>query len=151
MIFITREELNAYTELKSSVQEIEEQIQRVYESTNRPDNIGGYVSARPAANPTEKKALRIIELREELDRRTEELEELQYRIELFSLEVDNPLIGCLIRLHYIRGLSWRNVGKTIYGDPRRGDACRVATNRYLDALSQKEDEELPASPDSCIQ
>jgi len=128
---ITKEDLRLYLYRKQMIKILEQELETVYESSPAPKEVqGGKSSVRNPSDPTAMKARIHGEMEEKLLQKKAELEEMTRRIERFTAEIDDQIIGPIIRWHYIRGLSWAQTCMKVYGYPD-GDVCRKAVIRYF--------------------
>lgn len=128
---ITIEDLRAYAAMKAAVKALEEELETVYNSSPAPkDVIAGKASVRTPSDPTAMKARIAGELQDRIQQKKAEMEVKLHQIEQFSADVDDPIIGSIIRWHYIRGLSWSQTCFKVYGYPDQ-DTCRKAVKRYF--------------------
>lgn len=109
---MTKEELRAYRQKKLEADQIEQMIARLESEMYSPTSVKLDTMPRAASTrgsgPTERLALRHIEL---VDRYRDKLEELradQLRIEK-AIEILEPTERMLIRYRYIEGLTWEVV------------------------------------------
>ena len=129
---VTLEDLRKYLDRKAMVKVLREDIQREYLSSPAPKEVqGGKSSVRTPSNPTEQKAMRIVELRQRLEQLLGILEEQTLRVERFTLEIDDELVAAAIRLHFLRGYSWSRTSIKIYGTDAYKDTVRMAVVRYM--------------------
>lgn len=129
---MTIEDLKAYQDMKRTVRELEERLQMVYEASPKPnENPGGRSSVRTSSDPTAAKANNAIEIQAELEAVLAKLRKKTNEVIQFSLCIEDPEVGAIIRLHYIDGLSWKQAGLRLYGDTDAGDLCRMRIKRFF--------------------
>lgn len=128
---ITKEDLRLYLSRKHKLKVLEEELKAIYESSPKPKEVqGGKSSVRTPSDPTADKARRAGEMRDRIQRQAQELEDMTAAIEDFSTQIDDPIVGAIIRWHYIRGYSWAQTCMKVYGHPN-GQAVRMAVNRWF--------------------
>lgn len=128
---ITKEDLRLYLYRKQMVKILEQELEGIYVSSPAPKEVqGGKSSVRNPSDPTAMKVRIHGEMEDQLLRKKEELEDMTRRIEQFTAEIDDQIIGPIIRWHYIRGLSWAQTCMKVYGYPD-GDVCRKAVIRWF--------------------
>ena len=132
---ITREDLQNYMSLKAAIRGLQEEINTTYEASPSPPDVrGGRVSVSSPGDPTRVKAMKIISLRERLQKKLTEYEAMTERIDAWIETIEEPEIAQIIRLHYIQGYSWSRTCMVMYGYQDR-DYCRKMISRYFKMLS----------------
>ena len=120
--------------LNSQIDELQEQAESLggwpegdrVQSSHDPDKIGAVVA-------------RLSDLMQErLDVITEATERMN-EIEILLRSLDRPEYGLVLQYHYIRGMTWEQVGREMHYDPRW---LRELRNRALRALDERIDHEL---------
>ena len=117
---MTKEKLEEYYSIASRMQAIEVEIRELYTPSlgGNGNSIGaGRASVMTAGNPTERTAMRITALREQLERERLELLDLAEEIEEWLASVTDPEIEAIVRWHYILRLNWRETNLRVYGYP----------------------------------
>ena len=128
---VTKEDLRLYLYRKQMIKILEQELEGVYVSSPGPKEVQGGKSSVPnPSDPTAMKARIHSEMEDRLLAKKAELEEMTQRIERFTAEIDDQIIGPIISWHYIRGLSWAQTCMKVYGYPD-GDVCRKAVIRYF--------------------
>lgn len=56
---------------------------------------------------------------------------LLLEIETFLAEIDDARARRVIELHYIKGRTWRDVARTVYGSPLYESAARKFAERFI--------------------
>lgn len=129
---MTIEELRKYQKTKQIIKALEAELQTVYYGSPKPsDNPGGKSSVRTSSDPTAVKAQKAIQIKSELETSLEELQRQADAIIEFSLHVEDPEIGSIIRLHYINGCTWEQTCATLYGYRDRW-YCHKKIRRYFE-------------------
>lgn len=144
MDVITQEDLREYQKIKQRIRVLEEEINAVYLASPKPkEAMAGRASVRTPSDPTQLKAFRVIDLREKLEEQLEDLRAQEYRIIQFTLNIPDAEIGSMIRLHYVRGYTWEETTRLLYGYPDRS-YCYVRIKRYFERTRQNDNEETDA-------
>lgn len=129
---VTFEDLRKYRERKEWARILREDIEANYLSSPAPAEVkGGKSSVHTPGDPTKNKAMRAVEMKQRLEKLMLILEEQTARIERFTAEIEDQLVGAAIRYHYIRGLSWGRTSIKIYGTDLYKDSIRMAVVRYM--------------------
>lgn len=133
MEHVTLEDLRKYRERKEMVRILREDIRAHYLSSPAPAEVkGGRSSVHTPSDPTKTKALQIVEMKDRLEKLLAILEEQTERIERYSVQIDDQIIGAAIRYHFIRGLSWGRTSIKMYGSDAHKDAIRKAVTQYVE-------------------
>lgn len=64
-------------------------------------------------------------------RREAKARALLLEIETFLAEIDDARARRVIELHYIKGRTWREVARTVYGSPLYESAARKFAERFI--------------------
>ena len=128
---MTIEDLREYQKTKQTIKALEAELSAVYVESPKPnDNPGGKSSVRSASDPTAVKAQKAIQIREKLEEVLSDFQRRADEIIDFSLHVEDPEIGSIIRLHYINGCTWEQTCITLYGYRDRW-YCHRKIRRYF--------------------
>ena len=128
---MTIEDLRDYQKTKQTIKALEAELRSVYVESPKPsDNPGGKASVRTASDPTAVKAQKAIQIREKLEEVLADLQRRADEIIDFSLHVEDPEVGSIIRLHYINGCTWEQTCITLYGYRDRW-YCHRKIRRYF--------------------
>ena len=128
---MTIEDLRQYQKTKQTIKTLESELRAVYaESPKQNENPGGRSSVRSSSDPTAFKAQKAIQIREKLEQALADLQRRTDEIIDFSLHVDDPEVGSIIRLHYINGCTWEQTCLTLYGYRDRW-YCHRKIRRYF--------------------
>lgn len=100
--------------LTSNIDAISEEIDTLYIPVRSP--IGNNHSSEPG-NPTERSAMRIIQLKEMLEADKQKQIELLEQIEHWLRTVKESEIVSIIRWHYILHYNWKLTNMKVYGYP----------------------------------
>ena len=136
---VTLEDLRQYLKLKDEIKALRAEREAVYVSRPAPSEVkGGRSSVHVPSDPTAAKARRAGELAERLERIAAELEAETERIEEWTLALDDQRVGSAIRMHYIHGINWARVARTVYGYSDK-DVCRKEVKRYMERRQHKDE------------
>lgn len=128
---MTIEDLREYQKTKQTIKALEAELNAVYVESPKPnDNPGGKSSVRSASDPTAVKAQKAIQIREKLENVLADFQRRADEIIDFSLHVEDPEVGSIIRLHYINGCTWEQTCVTLYGYRDRW-YCHRKIRRYF--------------------
>lgn len=128
---MTIEDLREYQKTKQTIKALEAELSAVYVESPKPnDNPGGKSSVRSASDPTAVKAQKAIQIREKLEEVLSDFQRRADEIIDFSLHVEDPEVGSIIRLHYINGCTWEQTCVTLYGYRDRW-YCHRKIRRYF--------------------
>lgn len=106
-------DLKEYQEIKGKIRNLKMEIQSLsYPLSSAPMVGDGSFSSMPG-NPTEKTALKLAEKRDELNDMKDRLIDLSEEIWQWLEGLDDVKVASMIRLHYLRGLTWKATGKTL--------------------------------------
>lgn len=141
MEYVTLEDLRKYRERKEMVRILREDIRMNYLSSPSPAEVkGGRSSVHTPSDPTKNKAMRIVEIRERLEKLLAILEKQTETIERYSAQIDDQIVGAAIRYHFIRGLSWGRTSIKLYGTDAHKDAIRKAVTQYVEENNYVDEE-----------
>lgn len=128
---MTLETLNKYRWIHTNIDAIQQEIDDLYNPVRSPNGreMVGSFGSNPS-NPTEQHAFRVIELREKLEKRSEELQSLSEEIEQWLMEIEDAELESIIRWHFILSLSWKATSVRVYGYPN-ADRARKKVERFL--------------------
>jgi len=128
---MTIDDLRTYQKTKQAIKALEGELRATYAESPKPnENPGGKSSVRSASDPTAVKAQKAIQIREKLEAMLAEQRKRAKDITEFSLHVEDPEVGCIIRLHYIGGYTWEQTCVTLYGYRDRW-YCHRKIRRYF--------------------
>lgn len=119
--------------LTSNIDAISEEIDTLYIPVRSP--VGNSHGSEPS-NPTERSALRIIQLKEMLEADKQKQIELLEEIEHWLQTVKESEIVSIIRWHYILHYNWKMTNMKVYGYPDYHYARRQV-HRYFEKEMQK--------------
>jgi hypothetical protein len=114
---MTIEKLEKYYGISSNIEAIDEEIRTLYNPVSSPNGKQGTGGSNTPSNPTERSAMRIVQLKELLECQRQELYELVEEIERWLTTVEDTEIVSIIRWHYLLKLNWRQTNLKVYGYP----------------------------------
>ena len=132
---MTIETLEQYYGIASNIDAIEQEINTLYNPISSPNGHRDEVRNLTPSNPTERNALRIIQLREQCESERERMYALLEEIESWLLTVNDTEIVSIIRWKYLLRLDWKRVNMKVYGYPSY-DYSRKRLRRYFEKLSE---------------
>lgn len=135
---MTIEQLEQYYGLSSYIDAIEAEISQLYNTVHSP--IGNGAHSTEPGNPTERTALRIIKLRDQLEAEKERLISMQQEIDDWLETVEDAEIAGIIKWHYIMRCNWKVTNRKVYGYPDYYYS-RKRVIRYFEKLSKLSKEE----------
>lgn len=123
-----RDALEQYATSLKLVHLLEEEIEDI--RLRSPAMTGEPIGNREPGNPTERKALKTVELIAMLEKEKAELTSLRLEVEHLMQTVEDPEVKAIIRLHYFQRKTWRQTCIIMYGyaDPQYP---RKRVTRYL--------------------
>lgn len=130
---ITLEELKNYRKLSNEYKLLCMMRNSMYSRIHSPDFDGvqgGRKSAGDVSDPTGKAVQLIAEYDEKIKQKNNDLLRLGEKVARFIKDIDDPLIGQMIVLHYIEGKDWGKVCRSIYGY-HNYQTCRKRVFRYF--------------------
>ena len=136
------EKLKYYSGIAANIEALKEEIETLYEPVSSPNGHTGEGHSSTPGAPTERAAMRIIQLKEMLAEQMEKMLSLREEIETWLITVEDPEIQAIVRWRYLnltrRGIprTWNDVNLKVYrySDP---DYSRKKLDRYL----EREDKE----------
>lgn len=100
---VTREDLENYQSLELLVQDLDDEIESMYDTRKSPSyNKTGATSSKSPGSPTER-ALRRIQY---LESKRDELVQKQDEVINFVDTISDYLVRAIVRDHYLSGLTW---------------------------------------------
>lgn len=118
---MTQKELEQYYTISARIDAIDQEIRELYApqmaTTGAPRVDAGKASVHTAGSAVERNALRVIALREQLEREREELYALAERIENWLDTIEDAEIEAIVRWHYLLRCNWRVTNLKVYGYP----------------------------------
>lgn len=132
---MTIEKLEQYYGIASNIEAIDQQIRTMYNSYSSPLGNTSEIHSSTPGNPTERDALRIIQLKDNLEEERERLQNLAEEIEEWLTTVPDMELVSIIRWHYLLRLDWKRTNIKVYGYPSY-DYSRKKISRYFSNLSE---------------
>lgn len=110
---MTIEILETYRGLKAEAEAIEAQIKEIEKPLKSIGSVAGTVKvvSKLPSNPTERNALRIIEL----DSKVKIIRERMKEIEDWIDSIDDGELRAIMRWHFINGLNWNDTNFRVLG------------------------------------
>ena len=119
---MTIDELERYSGIVANIEAIKEEIEVLYSPISSPTGHTEPHGTTPS-NPTERSALRIISLKEQLGNYLEDMLTRREEIETWLESVDDGEVQAIIRWRYLipkqggKNRSWAEVSLKVYGRP----------------------------------
>lgn len=126
---ISLEELRDCKNLERECVELKQQITSLYTPIRSPVSGTGGHSSEPS-DPTASTVAKIAEIKEILAKKETALLDRLIAIEKWLDEVESAEIRAIVRCHFIRGLTWRETAKELYGSYIEDSAPRKKFYRY---------------------
>lgn len=127
---MTMKELNDYSKLKAKLNRNLETLESL--KTNLGAQVlTGMPHSSGISDKTGDTAVEIVEMQEFVDRLQKEIVEKEREIERFISTIEDSQVSLIIRLHYLRGMTWRETAQIIDGgNTKYGVIMRV--RRYVE-------------------
>ena len=93
------------------------------------ESIGAGHNSEPS-NPTERSAMRVLRLTEQMEQCREEIAEKLDRITVWIRTIPSAELRAIIHNYYILGYTWSETCNRVYGYRSR-QACRIRVMRYF--------------------
>ena len=114
---MTIQELSKYHDLKTEIKQLEENIKELEMTVSSPKITGMPISKNGSSNnPTERIGLKLVQLRNKLIFKHEELLDEISKIEDFLTSIDDAEIRVIIRKRFLEGKTWNIVSNEINAD-----------------------------------
>lgn len=114
---MTIQELSKYHDLKTEIKQLEENIKELEMTVSSPKITGMPISKNGSSNnPTERIGLKLVQLRNKLIFKREELLDEISKIEDFLTSIDDAEIRIIIRKRFLEGKTWNIVSNEINAD-----------------------------------
>lgn len=130
---MTIEKLKNLRGMISNVKALDEEIRALYSPISSPNgrvDSGGTRSNVPG-DPTARSAMRIIEIRADLEVQREQMYALLQEVEKWLFTLDDSELVSIIRWHYILGYSWNKTNIKVFGR-NDYDVSRKRVHRYFE-------------------
>lgn len=136
------EKLEQYSGITANIEALKEEINALYEPISSPNGHTGEGHSSTPGAPTERAAMRIIKLKEDLNWQTEQMLNLREEIETWLVTITDIEIQAIVRWRYLipnregRARTWKDVNNRVYGYPDYWYS-RNRLKRYLEREDKK--------------
>jgi len=136
------EKLEQYSGITANIEALKEEINALYEPISSPNGHTGEGHSSTPGAPTERAAMRIIKLKEDLNWQTEQMLNLREEIETWLVTITDIEIQAIVRWRYLipnregRARTWKDVNNGVYGSPDYWYS-RNRLKRYLEREDKK--------------
>ncbi len=131
---MTIEKLRNLRGMISNIKALDEEIDKLYSPISSPNGRAGTGGTRSnvPGDPTARSAMKIIEMKEEIEKNREEMYELLKDVEKWLRELgpENAEIASIIRWHYILGYPWNITNLKVFGY-KNYDNSRKMVERFF--------------------
>lgn len=134
---VTIDDLYAYRNLCKEINAIQFQINDTALAVRSP-SLGGMPHGTTPGDPTARAALRIIELEDDLNRKSNEMIDQAKQIETWIDSINDHEIRAIIRYHFLSGKTWRETALAMYGSTTRQTAQNVWKRWYSNYIKSVE-------------
>ena len=131
------ETLEQYSGIAANIEALKEEINGLYVPISSPNGHTGEGHSSTPGAPTERAAMRIVQLKENLEYQTEQMLNMREEIETWLATVTDTEIQAIIRWRYLipnregRPRTWKDVNLKVYGYPDHWYS-RNRIKRYLE-------------------
>lgn len=136
------EKLEQYSGITANIEALKEEINALYVPISSPNGHTGEGHSSTPGAPTERAAMRIIKLKEDLNWQTEQMLNLREEIETWLVTITDIEIQAIVRWRYLipnregRARTWKDVNNRVYGYPDYWYS-RNRLKRYLEREDKK--------------
>lgn len=136
------EKLEQYSGITANIEALKEEINALYVPISSPNGHTGEGHSPTPGAPTERAAMRIIKLKEDLNWQTEQMLNLREEIETWLVTITDIEIQAIVRWRYLipnregRARTWKDVNNRVYGYPDYWYS-RNRLKRYLEREDKK--------------
>lgn len=136
------EKLEQYSGITANIEALKEEINALYEPISSPNGHTNEGHSTTPGAPTERAAMRIIKLKEDLNWQTEQMLNLREEIETWLVTITDIEIQAIVRWRYLipnregRARTWKDVNNRVYGYPDYWYS-RNRLKRYLEREDKK--------------
>lgn len=136
------EKLEMYSGTAANIEALKEEIEALYTPISSPNGHTGEGHSSTPGAPTERAAMRIIQLKQNLEYQTEQMLNLREEIETWLVSVKDTEIQAIVRWRYLipnregKARTWRDVNLRVYGYPDHWYS-RNRLKRYLEREEKK--------------
>lgn len=113
---MTIRELSKYHNTKLEIPQLEDTIKELETTIIGSSKVNGMPSSHNIESTTERTALKIVHLKDKLEKKKESLVDEQEKIENFLDSVEDVEIRLIIRKRFLEGKSWQVIGKESFTD-----------------------------------
>lgn len=120
---MTIELLEQYSGIAANIEAMREEINALYTPISSPNGRTDESHSSTPGAPTERAAMRIIRLKQDLEYQTEQMLNMREEIETWLATVTDTEIQAIVRWRYLipnrdgRARTWREVNNRVYGYP----------------------------------
>lgn len=114
---MTIEMLEQYYGIVSNIRAIDEDIKHLYSPISSPNGRPQDGHSNTPSAPTERSAMRIIALKDQMEAERERMEQMRDEIEQWLSTCDDAEICAIVRWRFIHRKNWSEVNKQVYGYP----------------------------------
>jgi hypothetical protein len=122
---MTIEELEQYRGMNAEINALNEEIEHMYDTYRSPSFSSTGLFNGEASSPVEQALKKIEKLNEVYTSRLSELNDKKLEIETWLRTLEDTFLIACIRFHYLRGYSWKETSKMVYGYDNYYNARKV--------------------------
>lgn len=122
---MTIEELEQYRGMNAEINALNEEIEHMYDTYRSPSFASTGSFNGEASSPVEQALKKIEKLNEVYSNRLSELNDRKLEIEAWLRTLEDTFLIACIRFHYLRGYSWKETSKRVYGYDNYYNARKV--------------------------
>lgn len=129
--------LEMYSGTAANIEALKAEITALYTPISSPNGHTGEGHSSTPGAPTERAAMRIIQMKQNLEYQMEQLLNLREEIETWLVSVEDNEIQAIVRWRYLiptrkgKARTWRDVNLRVYGHPDHWYS-RNRLKRYLE-------------------
>lgn len=129
---MTIETLNDLKMQKNRIEVLKAEIEDAYNTYHSPQfGEYGFGKSSGTGSPVQAAAFRVIELKEQLQKKIDAYYETLEEVENWLLTLrDDPELSAIIRWHYILGLNWADTSRMVFGKTYRPDYFKARKKVY---------------------
>lgn len=137
------EKLEQYSGITANIEALREEINALYEPISSPNGRTSEGHGSTPGAPTERAAMRIIQLKQNLEYQTEQMLNLREEIETWLITVTDTYVQAIVRWRFLlpnkrgRLRTWEEVNNIVYGYRDR-KYCQQKIKRYLEMEEKNE-------------
>ena len=122
---MTIEELEQYRGMNAEINALNEEIEHMYDTYRSPSFSSNGSFNGEVSSPVEQALKKIEQLNEVYSNRLSELNDRKLEIEAWLRTLEDTFLIACIRFHYLRGYSWKETSKRVYGYDNYYNARKV--------------------------